>query len=167
MYKLLFLFTAIAISCNVSAQTTQDEINEHIWFPFMETYNSYDTDGFMAIHTDDVLRINREGKDIRIGEEYAKQMEMSNTRSKESGSTREIDFSFLERIDKGDTAFEVGYYRVKYSHAGGSGVSFGKFQVILKRVDGKWKIAVDSDTSHGGTVSLADFESGNVLKQGE
>ena len=93
----LFLFTFInTIFCQ--ADSVQQVINADVWKPFMETYSALDTEGFMAIHTKDIIRINRNAKNIRIGEEYAKSQSESNKRSKERKSSRTIEFSFTERF---------------------------------------------------------------------
>lgn len=46
------------------------------------------------------------------GAEYARAMELNANWNKENEVTRKIEFSFIERIAKDDTAFEVGYYKV-------------------------------------------------------
>ena len=143
----------------------QKAINEDVWKPFMESYAALDTDAFMAVHTDDVIRISRDGKNIRQGAEYAESMKKNNDRSKKGNSKRTISFSFLERFATGDLAFEVGYYKVGILQEGEpTRYFYGKFQVVLKKVEGKWKLFVDSDTSNKGKLTEEDFLKGNPME---
>lgn len=160
-----FLFVALVLftACNGRAQDVKQEINDQVWSPFIQTYGGLDAEGFMAIHTDDVIRVNRDGKSMRIGAEYSKAMHESFERSKYRGSRRAISFSFLERIHTDDYGFEVGYYKVVSASGGQERVSYGKFHVVLKKVDGRWKILVDSDTSLDDSITEEDFMQGEVL----
>lgn len=146
----------------------QKEINEQVWRPFIKTYNAYDTEGFMAIHTKDVIRISRDGKNIWIGEEYHESMRQNQEQSLKSNLKRDISFTFLERIARPEVAFEVGFYKVSIQREGEEARSFyGKFHVILKKVDGQWKLDIDSDTSNKGQIAESDFQSGKKMEEWE
>ena len=146
-------------------QSIEEQINEDVWYPFVHTYNSFDADSFMSIHTADVVRVTRDGQNIQVGEEYARSVRGNCARGLENDARRSIEFTFKERIHSEDSGFEVGYYRVHYSDARGDAqqVFYGEFHVVLKKVDGKWKIAVDSDTSQEGTIGEEDFINGVPL----
>ena len=62
----------------------QLQINQDVWYPFMESYASFNDKEFMSIHTDDIIRISRDGQRIQVGEEYAKSMAENAKRNKES-----------------------------------------------------------------------------------
>ena len=166
MKNLILIFTLLLSNLLIAQEqdSIQKIINEQVWYPFVETYNNLDAEGFMDIHTDDIIRIGREGKSIRIGQEYAESQIKSAARSKERKSKRSISFSFTERFAKDDMAFESGYYKVEWESGEKSGISYGEFQVILKQEDGVWKIFVDSDTSYGGKLTEEDFQKGTLLK---
>ena len=75
-------------------------------------------------------------------------------------SKRTIDFSFDQRFNKGDTAYEVGYYKVSMHKDGEvDRVFLGRFHVVLKKIDGEWKITQDwdSDKINGKEITAADF----------
>ena len=113
--KSFILIITLLLSNLLIAQeqdSIQNLINDQIWYPFIQTYNNLDAEGFMALHTDDIIRISREGKSIRIGQEYADSQIKSAARSKERKSKRSISFSFTERFAKNNMAFESGYYKV-------------------------------------------------------
>ena len=167
--KLMFsLFFGLLIGQTTCAQWTQaeQEINDQVWFPFMQTYDGFDAEGFMAIHTEDVVRVSRDGRNIRIGDEYGESVRKGNARSLERKRQRSISFSFLERIISDDTAFEVGYYKVESSEPGKEPrTSIGKFHVVLKKENGNWRIAMDSDTSADGSFTSDDFDAGKILQR--
>lgn len=158
------LFTFLWSSTFAQTDSVQQVINKEVWLPFIETYTNLDAEGFMAIHTEDVIRIIRDDKNIRVGEEYAISQRESSKRSKANKATRNIQFSFIDRFAKGDIAVESGYYKVKWKSGDQEGISYGAFEVILKKVDGHWKIFIDSDTSQNNTLTEADFQKGAVLK---
>ena len=161
--KSLFTLSLILTLGACKSQSIEEQINRDVWYPFMDAYMAQDAEAFMDVHTDDVIRVNRDGKSIKIGEEYAKSMRESAERNKTRQARRSIDFSFLERIHTEDYAYEIGYYRVRSASGGQEHVSYGKFHVVLRKVDTKWKILVDSDTSRDGSIGEADFFSGEVL----
>lgn len=145
--------------------SVQHQINEDVWYPFIESYASFNDKAFMSIHTEDVIRISRDGQRIQVGEEYAKAMERNAKWSIENKRKRTIEFSFLERFSTGDTAFEVGYYKVmSYEPEKEPKAYYGIFQVVLKKVDDQWKLFVDSDTSIDNSLTEEDFLKGEILE---
>ncbi|MDF1864226.1 MAG: DUF4440 domain-containing protein [Saprospiraceae bacterium] len=143
----------------------QLQINQDVWYPFMESYASFNDKEFMSIHTDDIIRISRDGQRIQVGEEYAKSMAENAKWNKERKRTRTIEFSFLERFSSGGMAFEVGYYKVISMEPEKEPKNYyGIFQVVLKNIDGKWKLLVDSDTSINNSLTEEDFLKGTILR---
>ncbi len=151
---------------SVTAQDQlQAEIDEQVWLPFVKAYNNFNTEAFMSIHTDDLLRVIRDNNTILKAEEYSANVQKNNERSKKMNRQVDISFSFLERMAIEDTAFEVGYYKVVTKDKEGAERNYyGKFHVILKKVDGRWKIAVDSDTSMNNSITEEDFLKGKILE---
>lgn len=143
----------------------QQEINDQVWKPFMKTYETLDAEGFMDLHTEDVLRVNRDGEKIQIGQEYHDQITKSYTWMRENKVHHSIQFSFVQRIANSTHAYEVGYYKGVSERPGKDPRTFyGKFHVTLKKIDGIWKIAVDSDTSYGQTIGEVEFLSGESME---
>ena len=143
----------------------QLQINQDVWYPFIESYGSFNDKEFMAVHTDDVIRISRDGQRIQTGEDYAISMEKNAALNKEHNRKRTIEFSFLERFSTGDIAFEVGYYKVVSIEPQKEPVNYyGLFQVVIKNINGKWKLFVDSDTSVNNSLTEEDFLRGIILR---
>ena len=65
---LLIWFTCTVV--HVTGQSIQQAINDQVWKPFISAYNNRDTDGFMAIHSKDVVRSPRDAKMVLNWNEY-------------------------------------------------------------------------------------------------
>ena len=139
------------------------EVNEQVWKPFKQAFEDRDWERFNALHTDDVMRIST-WSGIRIGEEYKNTIKESYQRVTQRKTF--IDFRMEHRIYDEKVGFEVGYYRIIYEEPGKDRqFSYARFQVVLKKVEGVWKIAQDWDIDmiNGVKVTKADFEKGPPL----
>jgi ketosteroid isomerase-like protein len=151
---LLLMFHA----ANVFAQHEQQEINTQVWEPFIQSFNTYDTNGFMAVHSKDVVRSPRDSKNIWNWEEYFKRHEQSDLREKSSSAKRVLELRFTERIASKDQAIEVGVYKTTIIKSDGISKSFfGRFHVVLRKEEGVWKILVDTDSSEKNSINEKDF----------
>jgi len=148
----LLLFSGMILH----AQTAKEQINEQVWKPFIRHFSEGNTDEFMALHSKDVVRFGLEGTtssfDWQTYYEGHKRVDDRNLMEKRK---RTIDLRFEYRSAVDSFAYEIGYYRTSYEQEGRPRQDyFGKFNVILKKEAGHWKILLDSD--HGG-ISEADF----------
>jgi len=137
-----------------SAQKTiAEEIDQQVWEVFKKSYGNKNAADFNAIHTDDVLRITPSG--IRVGQAYRDQNIKSFSRK--DGPSRTIDFRFERRIHENDIAYEIGYYQITQDNGDRY---YGRFSVLLKKENGKWRIAQDWDTNdiNGHKVGKADWD---------
>lgn len=162
----LTLFTATTLFSQeyVPSPETEALINEQIWKPFKQSYESRDWKTFNDLHTDDVLRISR-WSGIREGNEYKERIKSSFQRSTQR--KKSIDFWLEHRIYAENVGYEVGYYRIINTEPGKEkSTSYSRFHVVLKKEDGIWKIAQDWDTGiiNGVEVTADDFAKGKPLK---
>lgn len=142
----------------LSAQDRQREINEQVWKPFIKTFNEHDTQGFMAIHSKDVVRSPRESKSVWNWDQYYQNQLKGDERARSNNSKRELELRFTERLSNGDLAVEVGVYKTTSIPEEGTARSFyGRFHVVLRKENNTWKILVDTDSSEGNTISEKDF----------
>lgn len=149
----LFLF-----SYHASAQDYQKEINDQVWKPFMESFNQYNTERFLALHSKKVVRSPRDAKEIWNWEQYYKNQKQGDERSKQNGHKRTLELRFTERLANANQAIEIGYYKTSsFNNKGESRAFVGKFIVVLQKEEGIWKIMVDTDSSEGNTVTEKDF----------
>lgn len=136
------------------------EINNEIWKPFIEAFGNFDTDAFMAIHSESLIRINKDGKQIRDRETYEKSQRKWNYNKK---GERAISFSFQSRFYGENLGFEKGYYKVKYTNASQDiQYSYGMFEVVLRKEKGQWKILIYSDEHIEINESI--FQNGEIVK---
>ncbi len=158
MKSLIFQIVLLLISETSFSQDYQKEINDQVWKPFIQTFNNFDADGFLAVHSKDIIRSSRDSKEILDWKEYLKQQKAGDKRSIEQGSKRTLELRFTERIANAEKAIEVGIYKTSSINSKGEIRSFyGRFHVILRKENGIWKILVDTDSSEGNTISEKDF----------
>jgi ketosteroid isomerase-like protein len=155
--KLSFIFFLFATQFALS-QDAQREINEQVWKPFIKNFNERNTDGFMAVHSKDVVRSPRDAKVVWNWDEYYKNQKDGDERGKAASSNRQLELRFTERINGKNNAVEVGVYKTSSTRPDGSSRSFyGRFHVVLRKENGIWKILVDTDSSEGQTITEKEF----------
>jgi ketosteroid isomerase-like protein len=155
--KHITLFFSFVLSI-AHSQDFKKEINEQVWKPFIKTFNGNDAEGFMAVHSKDLVRSPRDNAKVKDWSEYYREVKAGNERDKGLNRKRTIELRFLERIASVAQAVEIGIYKVSNVQPDGTPQDFyGKFFVVLRREDGLWKILVDSDSSEGGTINRQSF----------
>lgn len=165
MKKFITTTLLFSISMIAFAQNLQKEINEQVWKPFISTFNSFDTEGFMAVHSTDAIRSARDAKSIMNWSEYKQQQQKGDQRSKENNVKRTLELRFTERIAQNNLGMEVGIYKTSVTNTKGETQSFyGRFHVVLRKENGQWKILVDTDSSEGNTISEKDFLAASPLE---
>lgn len=142
----MILYCFFAVSVNAQKDSLQKEINEQVWKPFIKAFSQADTDVFMTVHSKDMTRVLQDSKIVRNYDEYYLQNKRGDERAKQGNRKRNIELRFIQRIAGNGRGFEVGYYKTTYIAADGKSQSFyGKFHVLLRKEDGKWKILMDAD----------------------
>lgn len=166
MRKLRIIVTALVILLATAAGaqaslTPQQEIDRDVWRLFEQSYGALNADAFLTAHAPEAIRIVRDSKAIDAGEKYHAKIRKNMATEKERGSRRTIELRFTERFADGNLAFDSGYYKVVAWYSDDESYTFyGQFDVILRKTDGRWKIIVDTDSSHGGTITGQDFMKG-------
>ena len=146
------------MSIHVTGQSIQQTINDQVWKPFIDAYNNHDTDGFMAVHSKDVVRSPRDAKMVLNWNEYFEQQKRGDDQGKKSGSKRQLGLRFTERIANDNQAMEVGIYKGTITDKTGNVRTFyGRFHVALRKENGVWKILIDTDSSEGNTIDEEDY----------
>lgn len=155
-FLLLFLITSIAYSQENVKHDFSKEIDEQLWKSFVHSFNSRNGKKHIEIHTEDVLRITKNG--IRKGNEYRDQI-IKNYGRKDQPK-REIEFKFEHRIHASNIAYEVGYFKIISFHKEGEKEYYGRFSVVLKKINGRWKISQDWDVDaiNGVPITKKDFD---------
>jgi|GEM_PF-634561 len=142
------------------------ELNRDIWIPFMEAYAAGDADKYLGLHTADFIRAQGDGQNTNDLEGYSTGVRAGFQRGKEQGGKTTIEFRFFERFSNGKTASERGIYKYSYTPPTGEPwTGYGQFHVFSRKENGRWKIAVDYDSSEGRTVGEAEFMAGKRTEE--
>ena len=159
----VLVLSVLVLSTSIFAQSEtkpdfSKEIDEQVWEPFKEAYANYDAGQYIALHTEDVLRITKWGG-IKKGEAFREGIQKNFNR--EDKLKHQLEFQFEHRIHSTDVAYEVGYYKMlRITKEGKSEEYYGRFHVVLKKIAGIWKITQDWDTGNinGHEVTAKDFQ---------
>jgi ketosteroid isomerase-like protein len=134
------------------------ELNNDIWHAFPRVYG--DADAFLALYAPDLIRAGGPTSKVQGYAEFAEITRQWFADLADRGSTVDIEFRFTERIADADLASERGVFRMTARRAtGGEKVFHGRFHTFSRRIDGRWRIAVDYDSDENGTVTADAFES--------
>lgn len=151
----LFILRASLVAQSTDLLDFSEQIDEQVWRPFVEAYESNNGPMFVSLHTDDIIRITKWG--IREGIDFH---EHTLERYAEAKAKRKLNFKFEQRIHSSQTAYEVGYFEIiTPMENGDENLYYGRFSVVLKKIEGIWKIAQDYDTDviNGDPITKADY----------
>ena len=163
--RVVLVLVLCILSTSGFSQDFQAEINNQVWKPFISSFNNFDANAFLALHSKDVVRSPLEAKTIFTWEEYLKNQQEGDKRSREKGNIRTLELRFTERIATSALAIDIGVFKVTLNQSDGKSQSFyGRFHVVLRKEKGTWKILVDMDSSEGRTIGEDDFTSANAME---
>ncbi|MCL6266888.1 nuclear transport factor 2 family protein [Flagellimonas myxillae] len=164
LFVLTFCLTYLSYSQN-GIEHIQNEIDQTVWKPFKNAFETLDGEALNAIYAEEVLRVTPQGIDTE-NVFKSKNLERFKT-NKVEGVSITLDFWFDSRHTNKTTSYEVGFYRIGFiSKDGETNYSYGQFHIVLKRINGHWKITQDWDTAHinGNPISASDFDQKAALK---
>lgn len=163
MKTLMLFFVAVLLmqAWGYAQGNIQKEIDEQVWKPFVAAFNSFNQEEFAAVHSKDIIRVIQDDKIIWGYNQYFPEPKKDG-QTQTPNHKRTLELRFIQRIADNDKAFEVGYYKTSYQMQDGSQRSgYGKFHVVLRKEEGKWKILVDADTNQG--ASKEEFEKASPI----
>jgi ketosteroid isomerase-like protein len=144
--KLIVIIATLSMASVNKASPVTDEIDQQIWKPFIESWQTMDADKNIALHSSDIVRVMTRMKKIETGTDYFNQLKRMMGMMKEKGVTSKLDLRFSSRIQSADFAMEKGIYRATMNHPErGKTVNYAEFNVLLIKVNGSWKISFDQD----------------------
>lgn len=140
------------------SQDMASEINAQVWRPFIDAYNHFDTEKFMSVYSKDVVRVPVDQRLILDYTEYRRSINRENQFNKNYNIKASLEMRFLDRIHSSDIAYETGILKIKLTDNNGKPATiYSKFQVLLKKQNGVWKIHFDTDSSSSGMPTEQDF----------
>ena len=155
---LLILFLPIVSLAQKPMKVLQEEIDNTVWKEFKAAFETIDAKALNATYADEVLRVTPNGIDTK------NQFKAKNTERfqmlKEKSASIKLDFWFESRHTNADTSYEVGYYKISTTIGNDTSINYGQFHIVLKKIDGNWKITQDWDTTiiNGITIGQKEFE---------
>jgi hypothetical protein len=153
LFSILFCVT----TASYAQQDYIKEIDEQVWKPFIDHFSSYNTEKFMQLHDTDMVRASLDRKSIFGYKNYYSSHRRSDSSHIAKQIKRTIEFKFLNRVANSTDAFEIGLYKSVVSYPGKPDHTFyGKFWVLLRKVNGVWKIKLDADSSSEATKETYD-----------
>ena len=136
-------------------------INKDVWIPFIKAFNEGDREAFLAVHSKDVSRVL--DNTIWDYNEYAQHTQQGNAAMKQKKMAQKLELRFTRRVANGDRAYDVGYYKGTATDADGKSRSYyGKFTVLLRKEEGRWKILMDQDSPED--ASEATFQKASPIE---
>ena len=135
----------------------QKEIDEQVWTQFDAAFESYDATALNALYAAEVLRVTPAGIDtegrfkLQNSESYAGHYG--------AGNKRDLQFWFESRHTNANTSYEVGMFKITTTTNGQVSSFYGQFHIVLKKLNGSWKITQDWDTTevNGKLLDADDF----------
>jgi ketosteroid isomerase-like protein len=158
MLPVLLAATAAALP----AQEAPRQIENDVWIPMMRASAAFDPEGFLAVQSKDLVRVSVDAGEVYGLDRYQREIREGFPRARARGITRRNEIRFLRRVASDSLAWETGYFRSQVRMPDGEErVRYTRFEMILRKEDGKWKILVDKDTSDEGKITEAMFRAAN------
>ncbi|QCX00244.1 nuclear transport factor 2 family protein [Aggregatimonas sangjinii] len=158
---IIYLFIGLCSMTMIRAQdpiTLQKDIDQNVWKPFQLAFENNDGPGLNSLYAEEVLRVTPAGIDTENEFKAANLKRFEENRAKKTSV--QLDFWFDSRKTNATTSYEVGFYRILMSNTDGVNTIYGQFHIVLKKIDGVWKIVQDWDTATIGGIPIkaTDFE---------
>ncbi len=137
----------------------QNTIDQEVWEPFTRAFETLNAEALNAIYADEVLRVTPNGIDTKS--EFKQENIKRFAQNKIDGISITLDFWFDDRDTNEDTSYEVGFYRIGLNKKEAkTSYIYGQFHIVLKKVNGTWKITQDWDTTtiNGKKITSKDFD---------
>ncbi|HEX6729436.1 MAG TPA: DUF4440 domain-containing protein [Pyrinomonadaceae bacterium] len=168
MCRFLPLLGLLLIFCPVGTQaliqSEQQQIEKDIWIPFLTASNAFDANGFLAVQSDDFVRVAVDRKEVYGLARYRSEIREGFVRALGRGIKRRSEVRFLERNASDNLAYETGYFREQVTLPGGEvRTRYARFEFVLRKESGKWKILIDRDTASGATITEEVFRAARPL----
>ncbi|MEM6634211.1 MAG: hypothetical protein AAF694_31330 [Bacteroidota bacterium] len=130
----------------------QAQSPDNAYHSFSKGYANLDAKLITSLYTSDALLVNL--YENRPPESYYTRdsiflfFESLFVRAREEGISLAIDFHPTNRQVKGEQILDNGYYHLEVSPKVGEGYDrYGKFSILLRKQDGKWKFHIDTNAS--------------------
>lgn len=139
----LLLLVAVGAGASQPASTSSSpELDREIWAVLIKTVATDDIVGMGNTYFPEAVLVSPNGTaPIKSTlERWGKDMDAAKAR----GDKASVEFRFSRRLDGPSTAFDAGIFKYTVtSKAGVSTPKFYPFEILLAKVDGKWRILME------------------------
>lgn len=149
----------------VDVEQIQNEIDKNLWKSFQKAFETLDGEALNATYAEEVLRVTPQGIDTENAFKSGNLERFK--KNKADGVSISLDFWFDSRRTNETTSYEVGFYRIGFTDKNDeTNYSYGQFHIVLKKIEGQWRITQDWDTAtiNGNPITEADFAKNSILK---
>src|SRR5688572_18293718 len=107
--RFIFITLFFFITVGSFGQSSNKEINEQVWKPFIKSFGQNDIQLFKSLHLPELIRVQT--NEILNFETYMKGYASMFEKMKQNNSHYTIDLRFTRRVADSTRAFEEGYYK--------------------------------------------------------
>ena len=133
-------------------------LDREIWEPFVRAYAEHKPEDYIALHSKQLVRVSAEQESIDPYDLWVERTRGMFKSFADRGRRMSIAFRFTERIASADTASERGIFEFSVLAPNAEPRRFyGKFHVLSRKEEGRWKILADYDSREGGTIDAASY----------
>lgn len=134
------------------------ELNRDLWMPFTESYADQEAEAYVALLAPEFIRVDGDRKGVRNFAEYTTAIRRTFAGWLDREEKAGISFRFFERIVRGDLASERGVYELTLADNDGNVERiYGQFHVLARKVEGRWRMVVDYDSTENGAIDRGAF----------
>jgi ketosteroid isomerase-like protein len=134
------------------------ELYRDLWLPFTESYADQEAEAYVALLAPDFIRVDGDRKGVRNFAEYTTAIRRTFAGWLDREEKAGISFRFFERIVRGDLASERGVYELTLADNDGNVERiYGQFHVIARKIEGRWRMVVDYDSTENGSIDRGAF----------
>ncbi|MCR9259729.1 MAG: nuclear transport factor 2 family protein [Pseudomonadaceae bacterium] len=158
LFAVLFIAMASSGFAESEASKIQSTIDQTVWKTFQAAFEALDGEALNSVYADEVLRVTPEGLDVTQRFKKTNQTRFLENRQKGEGVA--LDFWFDTRHTNAGVSYDTGFYRVTVTSPNGEqSYAYGQFHIVLKNIEGQWKIVQDWDTAKigGQPITEDDF----------
>jgi ketosteroid isomerase-like protein len=160
---LLFAFAATTAA---AGDPVQADIDRDVWLPFMAASDAFNAEGFLAVQSKDLVRVAVDQREVYGLDRYAGEIREGFKRARERGLNRTSEARFLSRAASETHAYETGYFKSQATLANGEmRTRYSRFEFVLRKENGAWRILIDKDTAEGGKITEQDFQAATPIGQ--
>jgi ketosteroid isomerase-like protein len=160
--------SGLLLACCTAPATAEDLhllIEKDVWIPLLAASNAFDAERFLAVQSRDLVRVSTDSGEVYGLARYEREIRDGFQRARERGIVRRSEVRFLVRTASDGLAYETGYFRSQAKLSSGEvRTRLTRFEFVLRKEGGQWRILLDKDTADDGRITEAAFRAATPMK---